>query len=247
MATAGHRTLSTGPSCSRVTNGFDVDWRQAWTPIASDATIRMTPSQNGKNPLWGPSVPQPIPIRIESRTTTPPRRTRMVAVARSTVRMLLLQQPALGHQLLVKQLVVLDPLDVLGARREGRLEGAVLRVLLPLRRLGDLLEEADVPVDRVLRHARRAEDAPEHQIAHVDAERLLDRGDVLPVTHGDARGVEDGQRAHLARFPMAHALDGVVHGRVHVLADEVHAHLAAALEGHVAELGAGEALLELDR
>ena len=55
------------------------------------------------------------------------------------------------------------------------------------------------------------------------------------------------ERPHAAGLPVAHALDRVVHGRVDMLADEVHADLAAALEGHVGELGAGDRLLELDR
>ena len=47
-------------------------------------------------------------------------------------------------------------------------------------------------------------------------------------------------------FQWLDALDRVVDGRVHVLADQVHAHLAAALERHVGELHA-QGLLELDR
>ena len=45
---------------------------------------------------------------------------------------------------------------------------------------------------------------------------------------------------------MAHALCGIVDRRVHVLADEIDAHLAAAFERHVGELHA-QRLLELDR
>src|SRR5262249_20732074 len=150
---AGQRTFRTGRNCSRVTNGLSVDRCHACRPMMAAARIKMTPSQNGKNPLRGPSVPQPMPIRRESKTTTPPSRTRIDAVARSAARILLLQEPALGHELLVELFVFLHPLDVLGAGREGRLEGAVFHVLLPLRRLGDLFQEGDVPVDRLLRHA----------------------------------------------------------------------------------------------
>src|SRR5439155_1109986 len=114
---AGHSTLSTGPSRARVTNGLSVARCHACMPIVTDAKIRITPSQNGKNPARGPSVPQPMPIRRESRTTTPPSKIRIDAVARSAARILLFQQPALGHQLLVELLVVLHPLHVLGAGR----------------------------------------------------------------------------------------------------------------------------------
>ena len=47
-------------------------------------------------------------------------------------------------------------------------------------------------------------------------------------------------------LPVADALDRVVDRRVHVLADQVDADLAAALERHVGELHA-QRLLELDR
>src|SRR5207245_1561817 len=73
-----------------------------------------------------------------------------------------------------------------------------------------------------------------------------DGRDALPLADGDALGVEDGQRANAVGFPVAHALGGVVHGGVHVLADQVHADLAAALERHVDELHALP-LLEHDR
>src|SRR5438034_224525 len=89
--------------------------------------------------------------------------------------------------------------------------------------------------------------AAQRQVAHGGAERLLDRGDALPRAYGEPRGVEHRERAHPPGPPMARALGRVVHGRVHVLADQVDAHLAAPLEGHVGELDARESLLELDR
>src|SRR5262249_32578351 len=169
MSVAGHTTLSTGASCSRATHGLPATRRHACMQMAAHARIMMTRSQKGKKPLLGPSVPQPMPMRSESATTTPPSRIRIDAVARSTARMLFLQQTALGHQVLVQLLVLLDPLHVLGAGCEGGLERAFVHVLLPLRRLGDLPEEGDIPVDRLLRHARCAEDPAEHEVAHVDA------------------------------------------------------------------------------
>src|SRR5262249_6705014 len=209
MSVAGHRTLSTGASCSRVTNGLWAPRRPACVRMAAHARIMMTPSQKGKKPLRGPSVPQPMPMRSESATTTPPSRIRIDAVATSTARILFLQQTALGHQVLVQLLVLLDPFHVLGAGCEGGLERAIVHVFLPLRRLGDLPEEGDVPVDRILRHAWRTEDPAEHQIVHVDAESLLDRRNVLPLGHRHACRVEDRERPDPAGLPVAHALDGV--------------------------------------
>src|SRR5262245_19790095 len=153
MSVAGHRTLRTGASCSRVTNGLSAVRRHACTQMPAHARIMMTPSQKGKKPLRGPSVPQPMPMRSESATTTPPSRIRIDAVARSTARILLFQQTALGHQVLVQLLVLLDPLDVLGAGYEGGLERAVVHVLLPLGRLGDFLQVGYVTVYRLLRYS----------------------------------------------------------------------------------------------
>src|SRR5215831_20501998 len=151
MSVAGHSTLSTGASCSRVTNGLSATRRHACMQMAAHARIMTTPSQNGKKPLRGPSVPQPMPMRSESATTTPPSRIRIDAVARSTARMLFFQQTALGHQVLVQLLVLLDPFHVLGAGGERGLERPVVHVLLPFGRLGDFLQEGHIPVDRVLR------------------------------------------------------------------------------------------------
>src|SRR5436309_12439037 len=123
------------------------------------------PSQNGKNPLWGPSVPQPMPSRTASKTTSPPRRARNDAVRRSARRMgeglLLLQQSSLAHEVFVESLVLFDPLHVLGAGGKGGLQRAVVHVFLPLRGLADLPQEGDIPVHRLLGHAGRTEDAAE--------------------------------------------------------------------------------------
>jgi hypothetical protein len=51
--------------------------------------------------------------------------------------------------------------------------------------------------------------------------------------------------AQLAGAPLGHRLDRVVDGGVDVLAHQLHRHLAAALERHVDELGAG-GLLDAD-
>src|SRR4030095_1409408 len=152
IAVAGQSTVSTGPSWARVTKTLRSPRRDAWTRRITALAIRVTASQNGKKPLRGPSVPQPIPRRRASRTTMPPTSTSTDAVTRSAPRMLLLERPTLGHQILVEPLVLVHPLHILGAGQEGRLERAVLHVLLPLRRLRHLLEESDVPVHRVLGH-----------------------------------------------------------------------------------------------
>ena len=65
-AVAGQSTFSTGPSRSRVRKGSVGVRRSAWSMMATQATIMMTASQKGKNPLLGPSLPQPMPRRTES-------------------------------------------------------------------------------------------------------------------------------------------------------------------------------------
>src|SRR5262245_21686593 len=256
---AGASTASTRRTAGPVTNGRGSARLKLLTAMTAQLARSARASQNGKNPLRGPSVPQPIPSRSESqRTSTPPAINRS-AVPRSAARMpppvgrrrgaawwLLLQQAALGHEILVQLLVLLEPLDVFRPDGERRLQRPLLHVLGPLRRLDDLPEQRLVPLDRFLRHAGRPEDPAQHQVANVDAQRLLDRRDVLPVGAGQAGAVEHGERPHPPGSPVAHALDRVVHRGVHVLADEVHAHLAAALERHVDELHP-EGLLLLDR
>src|SRR5262245_55617187 len=129
-AVAGHSTFSTGPSRSRVTKRSVGGRRRACKMIAPQAPMRTTASQKGKKPLFGPSLPQPMPRRSESYTTSAPPSARMTAVMRSAVRMLVLQQPSLGHQLPVELLVLLAPLHVLGTARERRLQGARLHIVI---------------------------------------------------------------------------------------------------------------------
>ncbi len=78
------------------------------------------------------------------------------------------------------------------------------------------------------------------------AQGLLHRRDVAPAGRRQALGVEDGERPHPSGLPVAGALDRVVDGRVDVVAHEVRAHLAAALERDVGELQP-QRLLELNR
>src|SRR5581483_4696512 len=104
--------------------------------------IMMTASQNGKNPLRGPSLPHPTPRRRESKMTTAPTAARNSAVTMSARLMgpSLLEESAPGHELAVELLVLLDPLHVLGAGGERRLQRALLDVRLVLRGLGHLLQ-----------------------------------------------------------------------------------------------------------
>src|SRR5262245_22834052 len=152
-------------------NGVRSARRNVWSRITTQQIRRASESQNGKKPLCGPSVLQPTPIRRESQRTRSPPAISRSAVVTSAVRMpppvrdlparvlaLLLQETALGHQIFVELLVLLDPLDVLGARRERSLERAVLHVLLPFRRLDHLLEKGLVPLDGIFLHSGRAED-----------------------------------------------------------------------------------------
>src|SRR6266478_7173804 len=246
IAAAGTATVSTDRSCSRSTNGFSECRRMARTTTATLCPIRISESQKGKNPLCGPSGPQRNPSRTASFRTSRPSAVSSEAVTMSAVRIRSLrQQAALRHETFVELLVLLHPPGVLLSAGEGGLERAVLEVLLELGRVVHLAEEGHVPVDGFLRHSRRAEDAAQHLVLDVGAERLLHGGDVLPGRVGNAAGVEHGQRAHPLRLPVADALDGVVDGRVDVLADQVDADLAAALEGDVGELHA-QRLLELD-
>src|SRR3989304_452857 len=82
---------------------------------------------------------------------------------------LLLDEAALFHQLLVQLLGALHPRHVLGARRERGPEGALVEVVLEVLGVVDLLQEADVPVDGLLRHVGGAEDAAEHVVLDVEA------------------------------------------------------------------------------
>src|SRR5437773_10903225 len=116
----------------------------------SEARRRSTASQNGKNPLRGPSGPQPTPSRRASQSTRPPNSISTTAVARSARRILFLEQAALRHQIAMQRIRFLHPLDVLGPGGEGRLQRALLEVVLELRGVVHLLEEADVPVHGLL-------------------------------------------------------------------------------------------------
>src|SRR5713226_8627046 len=207
---AGRSVVRTGVSRARVTKGTRLARRQACSPMAAQETISSTASQNGKNPLSGPSVPQPIPSRRESQITRTPPAIRISAVVRSAVRMrgrrLLLQEAAFRHQVLVKLLGLAEPLHELGTGFPGGLERALVEVILELRRVVDLPEQALVPVQRLLGHVGGAEDAAQHQVADVRAHRFLHGGDVLPLGDRDPRGIEDGQRPYPPRLPVAGAL-----------------------------------------
>jgi len=110
------RTFSTGSSRSRrerIALSVEPAPTRCTQTRGGTPRIMMTPAaENGKTPLRGPSVPQRCRAtrrRVDGRPRTPPSRIRSDAVARSTARILFLQQPALGHQLLVELLVLLGP------------------------------------------------------------------------------------------------------------------------------------------
>src|SRR5438132_12637155 len=245
MAAAGQATVSTMRSCSRLANGSVECFLTACTRMAALCASRTTASQKVKKPLWGPSGPQRNPSLTASKRTTAPKSIRKDAVAMSAARIRLLEQAALRHQVLVQLLVLLHPLGVLGASDEGGLQRPFLQVLLEVRRFVHLLQQIHVPLDGLLRHSRRTEDPAQHLVVDVGPQRFLDGGDVLPGRVGDAGSVEHRQGPDALRLPVAHALDRIVHRRVDVLADQVDADLAAALEGDVGELHA-QRLLELD-
>src|SRR3989442_12382716 len=74
---------------------------------------------------------------------------------------------------------VLHPIGVLLARHERVVERGFLGEFLPVGKLAHFLEDIDVVVDLLLRHARRHEEAAQHQVFNVEALRLA-RRDVLP-------------------------------------------------------------------
>src|SRR5713101_4640042 len=193
-AAAGQRTFSTGPNCARVTNGPADGPRAARTVITRQLIIMITASQNGKNPLFGPSVPQPMPRRNESMKTTPPNGNRTDAVRMSARRILFLEQAALDHEVLVQLLVFLDPFDEFGARGIRGFQRPFVHVPLPLGRVGYFLEEGLVPLHGFLGHVGSSEDAAEHEIVDVGAQGLLHRGDVLPFGHRNPGRIEHRQR-----------------------------------------------------
>ena len=67
-------------------NGVAILLPLTFTMAPTSAIIR-TPSQNGKKPLLGPSVDQPIPSRTASKTTTPLTSRSTDAVTMSATRM----------------------------------------------------------------------------------------------------------------------------------------------------------------
>src|SRR4029453_16260335 len=143
-------------------------------------------SQNGKNPLLGPSGPHPTPRRTASKRTTPPNNISTEAVTTSAARMLFLEQPAFVHQVAGELFILLHPFDVLRATGERRVERAVFVVFFQLRSFVDFFEETDVPLDRILGHVGRAEDAAQHQIMDVDAQGLLAGRNRLPISSRNA-------------------------------------------------------------
>src|SRR6185312_14611071 len=181
----GSSVLSTGLACARVMKGARLARRRACRAIAAQEQTSSTASQKGKNPLWGPSVPQPMPRRRESQITRAPPAIRISAVVRSAVRMkalrLLLEEPALGHEIAVEHLGLPEPLDELGPRLPRRLQCALAQVVLELGRVVDLLQHALVPLEGVLGHVGRPEDAAQHEVGDVGPEGLLHGRDVLPL------------------------------------------------------------------
>src|SRR5438067_892771 len=127
-----------------------------WKPVRMfSKPIGQSPSQASTGPLGRGTRNQRSKItKVATGTQTASRTATMMSALRIR---LLGEQSTLGHQVLVELLGLLHPLGVLGAGREGGIERAVLEILLELRRLVDLLEQAHVEVDCVLRHVGRPE------------------------------------------------------------------------------------------
>src|SRR6476646_12075168 len=174
----------------------------------------MSASQNGKNPLFGPSVPQPKPRRMASKSTTTPNSSKIAAVMKSAVRISLVEQSALGHQIFMELFVGLDPLDVLIAARKRGLQRAFGKIFLELCRIVNFFQKIDVPLHGIFRYSGRAEDAAQHEIVDVGAERFLDRRYPFPILIGNSRGVENCQRSHAARLPVTHTFGGIIDCRI---------------------------------
>src|SRR5207244_10937555 len=173
MAAAGQNTWRTGPSCSRVTNASRDDRHKVLRIMIPHVTTMIRASQNGKNPLFGPSVPQPIPRRMASKSTIPPSSINTDAVTRSAARILFFaQQTALCHQLAVQFFVFLHPLDVLGASSELRLERSFFQIFLEIGSVIDLFEKAGIPLNGVLWHVGRPQDAAQHAIGTACSQRV---------------------------------------------------------------------------
>src|SRR3990170_3809370 len=118
----------------------------------------------------------------------PPSSISSPAVTRSATRILLLDQTALLHQLLVEPLVRLHPLRVLGAGREGGLERSLADVAFVLRGVRDLAEKADVPLHSLLGHVGWAENAPQHVVGDIGAKASL----IVGIAFQSAAGVRPG-------------------------------------------------------
>src|SRR6185312_15783740 len=156
-------------------------------------------------------------------------------------------QPAFLLEHLSRLLVVVgdEGLEV-GAGEEAIGLCGAFDVRVPLRRRAHLVEQRDIPGDRVgrdvLRQPQRA-----RLLVLVDRDaRILARRHIRPRLGGRDLGArrerlrrEHAQRAHLARLPLADALARVVGVGIDVAAGELHRRLAAALERHVEELCAG--------
>src|SRR5437867_12412252 len=194
MAAAGQKTWRTGPSCTRVTNASRDDRHKVWRIMIPHVTTMISASQNGKNPLFGPSVPQPIPRRMASKSTIPPSSINTDAVTKSAARILFAQQTALCHQLAVQFFVLLHPLDVLGASSGLRLERAFFQIFLEIGSVINLFEKAGIPLNGVLRHVGRSKDAAEHEIVNVCSQRFFNGRNFFPVSHWNPSRIENGKR-----------------------------------------------------
>ncbi len=122
--------------------------------MTAQLAIMITASQNGKKPLCGPSLPQPMPRRAASTSTSAPSAISSDAVIRSAARMLFLEQAFLCHQLSVELLIFLEPLDVFSAGGECRFQGALREVFLKVRRVVDLFQEIGMPGNRFFGECR---------------------------------------------------------------------------------------------
>src|SRR5687767_1673331 len=126
-----------------------------------------------------------MPRRTLSVITMAPKMKKSAATASSALfrrnaglsaLMLLARDEAGGlHQLHVARLFARDPARVLLAGERGGVERALFHQLLPLRRCHDFLEQAGVVGDVLGLHARRHEDAAQHQVVDVEPGLLAGR------------------------------------------------------------------------
>src|ERR687896_503512 len=113
------------------------------------------------------------------------------AVTRSRARMLLLDQAAFLHELLVELFVLLYPFHILAAGGEGRLQGAFVQVILKLFGIENFAQKANIPIHGVFGHLRRSENSPQHIVGDVRAQGFFDRWNSGPVLVRDTLRVED--------------------------------------------------------